>query len=476
MDHGDLRIPSETGYAAGERDLSEYLASSETRGQSADTMIDWHRLGISELQSAYSRGEVSPTAVLDHYLERIARFNGELKAFVDIDEAGARKAAAQSAARFDADNHRPLEGIIIGIKANIAVAGLELNAGMKAREGIVAQEDAYAVDRLRNAGAIILGTLNMHEAAAGATTNNPYFGACLNPYGSMATPGGSSGGSASAVAAGLCQAALGTDTLGSIRIPAAYCGIYGLKPTHGTINTQGLVPLSERFDSIGPMARSMDDLSILTNVLFTPDLATAMRRSRMLELAELGSVQCESGVLEAFRAAVAELPDRQGMIAFKHSAERIRTAAFLIAMRDLIPHLVDLGEARCNDLSEEMVRLIDFAMSRSEDDQREDAAIVAESAEHLLNEIGSNGVLVVPTAPQVAFEQGRRAPNNQADFTALANIAGLCAISLPAGLDSKGMPIGLQLIGAPGSEAMLIAQARMINDRIRGYTPPTRFW
>lgn len=439
-------------------------------------MSDWHKLGITELHSAYNREDVSPVDVVEHYLSRIAALNPALNAFIQVDEAGARAAAAESAARFGSDNQRPLEGVPIGIKANISVRGLELNAGMRARAGMIADDDAYAVDRLRRAGAIILGSLNMHEAALGATTDNPFFGRAINPHGEGLTPGGSSGGSGAAVAAGLCLAALGTDTLGSVRIPAAYCGIFGLKPTPGTISTYGLVPLSERFDAIGPMARSMDDLSVLTNVLFTPDLATAMRRSRLLELVDLGGVECEAGVLSTFQRLIGELPDRQGYVSLAESCLRIRTGAFAMTVRDLLPNLIALGEERCMELSPELEKLIEFGINRSAEDLAADEAIVAAAAATLQSEIGSNGILILPTEPQVAFAQGGEVPSNQAVFTTLANIAGLCAISIPAGRDDAGLPIGIQLIGPAGGEAMLIAQARMINDRIRGYAAPPRFW
>ncbi len=439
-------------------------------------MSDWHRLSITELHAAYGRGDVTPAAVTEHYLNRIKTHNPAIAAYIEIDEVGARQAAARSEGRFASDMHRPLEGVPIAIKANIAVKGMELNAGMKARKGIIADEDAYAVERLRSAGAIILGTLNMHEAALGATTDNPFFGRAVNPHGEGLTPGGSSGGSGAAVAAGLCLAALGTDTLGSVRIPAAYCGIYALKPTPGTISTHGLVSLSAQFDAIGPMARTIDDLSMLTNVLFTPDLATAMRRSRFLELTDLGGVECERGVLEAFQGVVSELPDRQGFVALRANCARIREAAFASAVREVIPALVNLGEERCADLSDELERLVEFGLSRSEEDLAEDQSILTEAAQTLQTEIGSNGILILPTTPQVAFAQGTRAPNTPADFTALANIAGLCAISIPIGRTAEGLPVGVQLVGPAGGEAMLIAQARMINDRVRGYAAPSRFW
>ncbi len=439
-------------------------------------MNEWHGLGVSELQGVFAREELSPSQYLDHMLARIDALNPTLNAFLELDRENAVAAARQSDARFAADDQRPLEGVVIGIKANIAVRGLDLNAGSEARRGIIAGEDAEAVERLRNAGAIIIGTLNMHELALGATTDNPWFGTCYNPHGQGLTPGGSSGGSASAVAAGLCTAALGTDTLGSIRIPAAYCGVYGLKPTAAALSSRGLVPLSNRFDAVGPIARSLEDLSVLSHILFSPDLSTAMRRSKFLRLADFGSVECQPQVMAAFNTVLAEIPETSGYIALAETCERIRTAAFVVATRELIHHLVPLGEARCANLSDEIGFLIDYAINRSEQDCADDMRIVDETADIIRREIASNGVLIVPTTPQTAFAQGTRAPSNQADFTALANIAGLPALTIPIGRDEDMLPIGVQLIGPEGGEAMLIAQARMINDKIRGYAPPIDHW
>ncbi len=436
---------------------------------------DFHRLGIAELHSAYARGDTSPSAVLDHFLSRITSLDDRLRAFVDVDAKSARAAAFLSDARFAADSRRPLEGIPIAIKSNIAVKGLELAAGMEARRGIMAEDDATVVQRLRDAGAIIIGTTNMHEAAIGATTDNPFYGRCLNPHGDNRSPGGSSGGSAAAVAAGLCVAAIGTDTLGSIRIPSAFCGVYGLKPTPGTILTSGLVPLSPRFDAIGPITRSMDDMAILTNVLCSPDLATAMRRCHFSLLAN-GGTAVDAEIAEKMAFIQADLPDRQGEIVVRPDCASVRKATYILAMRDLIPTLVDLGEERCARVSDEVGRILERVVDRDEEALRQDRALVDQVAQMLRREIGSNGILVTPTTPVTAFEAGGSMPQTIADFTVLANVAGLPAITIPAGRDHQDMPIGLHLIGPVGGEAMLIAQARMLDDRVRGYAPPPAFW
>ncbi len=436
---------------------------------------DFHRLGITELHAAFARGDATPSGVLDHFLRRIEALDPALRAFVEVDAKSARAAAFLSDARFAADSRRPLEGIPIAIKANLAVRGLELAAGMEARRGIVAEEDSVVVQRLRDAGAIIIGTTNMHEAALGATTDNPFFGRCVNPHGTALSPGGSSGGSAVAVAAGLCVAAIGTDTLGSIRIPAALCGIYGLKPTPGTILTAGLVPLSPRFDAIGPMARSMDDMAILTNVLCAPDLATAMRRSHFSLLAGFGGTECDPEIAEKMALIQAELPDRQGEIVVRPNCAAVRRATFILSTRDLIPTLVELGEARCARVSPEITALLERVVDRDEERLRRDRTLIDQVAQMLRREIGSNGILVTPTTPVAAFPHDTPMPETIADFTVLANVAGLPAITIPAGRNSADLPIGLQLIGPAGGEAMLIAQARMLDHRIRGYAAPAGY-
>ena len=173
--------------------------------------------------------------------------NAPLNAFVDWDERAT-------------GGDGPLAGMTIGIKSNIAVAGLPWTAGMELHRERIATRDAEVVARLRAAGAIILGSCNMEEAALGAKTDNPWFGATQNPHRLGYTPGGSSGGSAAAVAAGLCDAALGTDTMGSIRKPASYCGIYGFKPAQSAVSQDGLEPCEASLDVIGPLARDLDTL------------------------------------------------------------------------------------------------------------------------------------------------------------------------------------------------------------------------
>jgi aspartyl-tRNA(Asn)/glutamyl-tRNA(Gln) amidotransferase subunit A len=434
-------------------------------------MTDWHRLGIADLHAAYAAGQVSPAEVTDHMLARIKAVNPHLRAFIEVDADGAKADAARASEGIARGVFRPLEGVPIAIKANIAVRGLALNAGMDARRGIIAEDDAAVVMQLRAAGAIILGTLNMHEAALGATTDNVHFGRAFNPHGLGRTPGGSSGGSGAAVAAGLCVAALGTDTLGSVRIPAAYNGVYGIKPTPGVVRDEGLVPLSQRFDAIGPLARSLDDLeTVLTTIMPLGETAIV---PHAMALRGLGGMVCDEAVISGLHRALDAMGQDPELVSLPRPLADARTSAFILAVRDLQGHLVGLDR---NRFSDELRFLLDLAANRPATALELDAQCVAETRAALQSLVAGATVLILPTAPQGAFPQGERVPTTQADFTALANIGGFPALSLPAGRTAEGMPVGVQLIGAPGAEALLFVAARKIDSNLRGYVPPMHYW
>lgn len=384
---------------------------------------------------------------------RLEALNAPINAFVDFD----RNAAA---------GEGPLADLTIGIKSNIAVRGLPWTGGMALRRGMTADRDAPVVAKLRAAGAAILGTLNMHEAALGATTDNVWYGRTMNPHRHGYTPGGSSGGSGAAVAAGLCDAALGTDTLGSIRIPAAYNGVYGLKPTWGAVDNDGLVFLGRRFDCIGPLARSLDVLERVWRVIGKGSGSNGPF-TRLLTLPDLGRVDVEPGVAAAYERALAGLPLARAPLTLPADPTAIRMAALAEIARELIGDLGEDRAARADLISDELKFMLGAL---------EQVPLAPELLEQTRNELvsalGDDGVLLMPTCPQAAFPHGQRAPMNQADFTCLANVAGLPALAVPAGLDADGLPVGIQLVGPKGSETRLIALARSLEPTLGGFTPP----
>jgi aspartyl-tRNA(Asn)/glutamyl-tRNA(Gln) amidotransferase subunit A len=365
----------------------------------------------------------------------------------------------------------PLAGLTVGIKANIAVKGLPWTAGMALHRHRIATEDADAVKALRAAGAAIPGTLNMEEAALGAKTDNPWFGATQNPHRMGYTPGGSSGGSAAAVAAGLCDAALGTDTMGSVRIPASYCGIYGFKPANTAVSQNGLEIAEASLDVIGPLARDLEMLERVARVISDfgegdnngPDTVAAG-----MILSDLGGVECSADVQAVYSKTIARLGVLQ-KATLSIPLSRLRFAGFIKTARAMATHFADADPAL---LSPALHLLLAYGARRSAADWDEDQKILAETADEVQALVARNGFLILPTAPQPAFPHSEPAPANQADFTCIASIAGLPAISFPAGWSADGLPIGMQLVGQVGHEAGLFDLAKSLDKGIAAYCPP----
>src|SRR5260221_5176514 len=231
---------------------------------------------IEDVALLYRKRKVSPLEVTKLMLARIDQLNPKVNAYLTVTAelalAQAKKAEAELFAPRGRKGHRdrgPLHGIPVSLKDNIHTKGIRTTAGSKILKDFVPKEDAVVVRQLKEAGAVFLGKANMHEFAYGVTSNNPHYGPVHNPWDLKHIPGGSSGGSAAAVAAGLCYARIGTDTGGSIRIPASLCGIAGLKPTLGRISCEGIIPLSPSFDCAGPLARTVSDVASLTGILYT---------------------------------------------------------------------------------------------------------------------------------------------------------------------------------------------------------------
>lgn len=406
-------------------------------------------------------GRVSPVAATELRLDRIARLNPQLRAFLTIDAAGARKAAWE-AERRRADG-RPLsaiDGMPIGIKANIAVKGWDFHAGIQAYRHRIATQDATCVAQLRAAGAVLLGSLNMDEAALGDTTDNPHFGRTENPLRPGFTAGGSSGGAAAAVAAGLCEAALGTDTLGSVRIPAAYCGIIGHKPPPGQISTRGVVPLDPSMDSVGILALTAAIAGAIRAQLRTDGPPVVPEPSRAIGIFLADATDISAAVAEAFAQTIKKAKTLGFVMhtvpCLDHPLREIAKAALLVVeLQAAATHKEALARDPAG-FSKGFLGMLAWAEAQSPARRHAARTLLAKSAAEIRRLFAPYGAVLMPTTPYPAFAFGSRRPGNTADFTALANIAGLAATAFPAG-QNETMPLSLQAVGTDEAGCLFLA-------------------
>ena len=431
----------------------------------------------SAQREALSRGETTALALATGYLKAIERSQASINAFIAIERQRTLAEARASDAHRAAHGARALEGLAIAVKDNLDAAGWRTTAGMATRRDAPAcATDSAAVARLRDAGAVILGKLNLHEAALGADNDNPHFGACHHPRRHGFTPGGSSGGSGAAVAAALCSAALGTDSMGSVRIPASYCGVFGLKPTWGAISPRGSVVVSRRLDHVGVLARSARDLGLLLPVLagFDPDCA----ESRAIAFAPpsagplrigvpaLDGVEVQPAVREAFARGLDALRARGHAVVdlppSRIEPGKARRAGLLVCEAEmLVEHAADWA-ARRERFSPTLAKLLGWAAGKSAADFAAADRVMDEAAVQLQQWLDACDLLAWPTTPQVAFAFGGPVPANQADLTCFANMAGVPALSLPLPVGADDWPVGLQLIGRAGDDLRLVALAQQL--------------
>jgi aspartyl-tRNA(Asn)/glutamyl-tRNA(Gln) amidotransferase subunit A len=347
----------------------------------------------------------------------------------------------------------------------------------------VPRSDAAAVERLRAAGLVLLGKTNMHEFAYGTTTDNSHYGPCRNPWDLGRSPGGSSGGSGAALAAGLCPVSLGTDSGGSIRIPAAACGVAGLKPTLGRVSRRGVIPLAWSFDTVGPMARTVEDLALLLNVVAGPDPADewcsarpaedfARDLERGVEGLRLGLPRplLYEGLEPAVAASVEEAIrglERLGarLVPLETSGlEHLYTSFHAIIASEASAAHQSWMRERPEDYQELTRRALALGYSISAVDYvnaRREQARVRTLVARFLEQADA---LLCPTLPRVALAIGEPVSREPAEawnrFTVPFNLTGLPAISVPCGFDSDGLPIGLEIVGRAFDEAMVVRVAR----------------
>jgi len=444
---------------------------------------------IEQIGRLFRAHKLSPVELTKILLARIDQFNPKLNAFItvtgDFALAQAKKAEAELFAprgRKGLRDRGPLHGIPISLKDNIYTKDIRTTAGSKILRDFVPQHDAVVVAQLKEAGAILLGKTNLHEFAYGVTTNNPHFGPTRNPWDLSRIPGGSSGGSAAAVAAALCYGSIGTDTGGSIRIPAALCGIVGLKPTFGRVSVDGVVPLSPRLDCVGPLARSASDAALLLAPIFVrgkkePSLHNATKFSNrfafrlgvpkefFLKIVSLEVEYCFEQALRVFRKEGATL--REVSVPLLYETE---DAGNQIAWPEATHYHQHAGwfPARAADYGEDVRTRLELgtkvpATAYLQAMQLRDSFI---EDFHAVMAKSKLDALVVPStpipAPLIGEETTAVSGTNHPTRALLlrnnrpANLAGLPAISIPCGLTPDGFPVGLQLIGCVTDEALLL--------------------
>lgn len=429
--------------------------------------LDLDLLGASK---AIRSGRLSPLVLTEYCLDRIARFDGLLNAYITVTADRARAEARRAGEEIASGRWRgPLHGIPMALKDNIDTAGVRTSAASAVFADRVPAADADAVVRLERAGAILLGKLNLHEFALGTTSAISHFGPVRNPWDPERSAGGSSGGCGAAVAAGLCFGALGTDTGGSTRIPAAACGIVGLKPTHGIVSQDGVIPISASFDTVGPMCRSVADVAAVFQVLTDHPVARAcdpdsfgpvsgLRLGRARTAPPVCDSEVEPDVQAVFDAAIDRL---RGIVASIHDVD-VPVPEHLGAVIDAEAYAFhEPWLATSADLYDPRTKALILAgkdIDTAEYLRLREALRIHRSAPPAM--FSGIDVVALPTLP--------RSPPRLRDATdpfALGactfpfSLGGWPAVSLPCGFTSSGLPVGLLLAGPPLSEPTLLALA-----------------
>jgi aspartyl-tRNA(Asn)/glutamyl-tRNA(Gln) amidotransferase subunit A len=427
------------------------------------------------------QGEISAAAATDECLDRIRADQGRLNAFIHVMDGEARRQAREADRELAAGIDRgPLHGVPISVKDLIDIRGTATTAASRVREGHTAAADAPLVARLRQAGAVIVGKTNLHEFAFGTTNEESAFGLVRNPFDETRSSGGSSGGSAVSVAAGMALGSIGTDTGGSIRIPAAACGLVGLKPEYGEVPVEGVVPLSVTLDHAGPIARTVEDARLLHDVLAGGAASRAARPPAAptpLRVAVLRRYFCDlldDGVRGRFEAAVARLRAAGARVSeaeVPHAA-LIAPAYVHIVFGDAAAYHAPTLE-RMPERYTEPVRL---RLELARYVLAEDYARALRAREALRREVDAalagQDVLMLPTLPIPAPRLGASTVrlgggdepvrNVMLRLTQLFNLTGHPAVTLPCGLTPEGLPSGVQLVGVRGGTQGLLAAAAFV--------------
>ncbi|TCS40093.1 Asp-tRNA(Asn)/Glu-tRNA(Gln) amidotransferase subunit GatA [Reinekea marinisedimentorum] len=458
---------------------------------------------LKQLSAGLASGEFSSTELTRHYLDKIKQHDGTYNAYITVTEEQALAAAKQADEQIAAGNAGDLTGLPIAYKDLFCTQGVRTSCGSKILDNFVSPYESTATDNLNKAGMVMLGKTNLDEFAMGSSTESSYYGATRNPWDTDAVPGGSSGGSAVAVAADLAPVSLGTDTGGSIRQPAAFCGITGLKPTYGRVSRWGMVAYGSSLDQAGPMAQNAEDAAMIMNALagFDAKDSTSMDKPVDNYLADLNKPikglkiglpkeffgdSLDDGIRAAVMDAVKQL-EAQGAIVKEISLPRTELAIpayYIIAPAEASTNLSRFDGVRYGYRCEDPQDLADmYIRSRSEGFGAEVKRRIlvgtyalsagyydayyrkAQQLRRMIKQdfqaaLADVDVIAGPTTPSPAWKIGAKNQDPVAMYlediyTLSVNLAGLPGISVPCGM-KDGLPVGLQIIGDYFSEAKLL--------------------
>ena len=480
--------------------------------------MDLSTLSAGELVKQLSSGELTAKDCTESFLDRIKQQDDTLNSFVSTAESAIATAESVDERRSAGKPVGPLAGLPVAVKDGICTAGIATTAGSKMLEKFVPAFDATMVKQLIDADAVVIGKTNMDEFAMGSSTENSFFGVTKNPWSDQHVPGGSSGGSAACVAADMAPVSIGSDTGGSIRQPAAFCGITGLKPTYGRVSRFGLIAFASSLDQIGPMARSAEDCAIVMNVIsghdtkdstsakndvpdFTATLGDSLKGLKIGICKEHFGDGLESEVETAVTESVKVLESLGAEtveISLPHTPYAVATY-YVIAPCEASSNLArfdgvrythraatakDLTEMYCQSRAEgfgeevkKRVMLGTYALSSGYYDAYYlKASKVRRMIKHDYDAAFEKVDLILgPTTPTTAFKIGEHTQNALAMYladiyTVSANLAGVPAISIPCGLSSEGMPVGLQLQARSFDEASVLRAAHQFQQQTDWHT------
>ncbi|MFP6869206.1 MAG: amidase [Nitrospinota bacterium] len=462
----------------------------EFKGEFQVSSGDLCYLSIFELSEKIKSREISPLEVIESHLAQIERLNPKLNAFITVCHEEAREAARQAEKEISDSKYRgPLHGIPFGAKDIIDSKGVLTTHGSSFFPENVPGEDAECIRRLKEAGAILIGKCNTHEFAAGSTTKNPHYGACRNPWDPSRVPAGSSGGSGSAVAAFMCPGTLGTDTGGSVRGPAAVCGIVGLKPTYGRISLRGVFPNSTSLDHVGPLAHSARDCALLLQGMagydpmdpasadlpvpdFSAEIEEGLEGLCLALCPDLVQVEIDAPIMRAFDDAVEIFRDLGAQIESVSCpfAEELNSQRSPIADAELLSvhreNFEKYPERFGNDLRErlENARKTTLDMYIRACQQRRTLRRMAETIFRPYDGVLLPGYpcVAAPVESTMATVNGKEVPfmGLARNLTGPHNFTGFPSVSVPTGFSPiSELPMAMQIVGLPGTEARILRVA-----------------